>query len=360
MDPAISPFSVHRTQRPLINRDPEYAEAMDIAPSFARHIPDEIILRVLSYLIPQRGVTISTDSAGDFDPLTIKSLLQTSRAVRNEVLSCTKASTLHIYIASGKNCPCPTLTTPDDILDTNLGKAAKLPTTIWGEIIVTFAPGLHRELGDACMFVQRTLRRIKVPYSNFASGTRCRSSITCVRRQSTALARAMGNADDVQENEKIRWKFVFDGSRGLDDRDKRHRASVHDLSTIDACLYPWRLQNTTVPHVTFPKRFRVGLDSYGGFFYFRLVDNDGNLRSWSEVVRERFEEEFSDRWNGLSPMLGRYIWTPDALERGELEDANPTAYWYTWPLRLTPHTMEDVEIRGGVFDTDNDEEDFLN
>ncbi|OQV02925.1 hypothetical protein CLAIMM_08039 [Cladophialophora immunda] len=342
MDSITAPCHVGYAQTPLTSTcRTESVEDIDGGPSPRRQIlPDELILQVLSYFVPEKGVSISTDSAGDICPTTIKSLLQTSRMIRDEI----SRFPLRIYIQSGRNCQCHTLARPENIISTTLGNAARFPLTAWREIIVSFRPGLHESLDDACMMVQRTLKRIDVPYSTFNSRTRCRNSILCVRRQSIALSQIMECLGMPRYVEKMRWEFVFDGSQGFDDRDQRHERPLWDLSSIKRCLSSWRWYmplSQAVPFVKFPRRFRVGLDiAEGPFSYHSLRWPD------TEAVRERFEEEFEDWWHLRSPTPGRYICGPETSERG-VEGLNPYANWNSWPLRVQPYTMEDVEIQGG-------------
>ncbi|OAG44349.1 hypothetical protein AYO21_01345 [Fonsecaea monophora] len=259
-------LSMHAQAPPLNDRyQREYYQASHDNYSPRYHLPDEIILHVLSYLIPKHGVVISTDSDGGTCPLTIKSLLQTSRTIRSLILFFTKRFPLRIDIKSGKHCQCHALKTPDDILNSPLGKVLRLPLTMWNEIVVTFAPSLHESLDEACTMVHKSLTKLDVAYTTFTARARFRASITCIRRQSFALARTIYSFGCVPGIENIRWSYVFDDTLGLEHHDDQQRSqrTLWDLELIKTFLCPWRWQprqHGDHPQVKFPKRFTVGPD----------------------------------------------------------------------------------------------------
>ncbi|OAP65586.1 hypothetical protein AYL99_01558 [Fonsecaea erecta] len=338
MDSTTTSSGGQHAYRPLVKRPHTAHEpASPGVPSLSCYVPDEIIFEILSHLIPKQGLTVSTDSGSNVCPFTINSLLQTSRTIRNKVISYTKRFPLHINITSGENCRCNILTIPEDILKAPLGKAALFSIGIWSEIIVTFTPILVDELKDSCMRTQIALIEAGVPFSAFSAGSRSRAAIRCVRRQSGALSQTMERLENRRRGDKIRWRFVFDGSRGIDAQDEQRESPLWSLGAIGACLTRWRWhQGTyTVPAVKLPKRFYVTTERSSLIVRNYSTDGWNKAQEAHEIVtKQHLEEEFQNWWT-----LGL------CASESDLEHIYPAHYWYNERVPEEPIVIENMEIR---------------
>ena len=232
-------------------------------------LPDELLLRVLDLFVPRTGICISNDPDCDYYLRTIRSLLQTCYKIKQEILARTFENPLHIYITSGKRCRCQTLSEAKHIFKTPLGKALRMPFGRWSEVVISFVPAIHQSPRQACALeVQNMLRALPKAVDPTLHEMRC--AMDCVSRQSNAVGKIMEVRAHVRNNRhNIRFRFRFDGSRGVDESNASRAEPLWTKNMMRHPLEAWRWTTAPVPRhhsllplplMSLPSSITVALD----------------------------------------------------------------------------------------------------
>ncbi|OAL39629.1 hypothetical protein AYO20_01026 [Fonsecaea nubica] len=205
-----------------------------------QHLPNEILLQIILNLIPRGGLCISNHPDHNSDFATIASLLRVNRAIHDEMLRRIFSLPLHVRILSGGHCRCLFGTPP--FPKTRLGRVTVLPLRRFSEVVVTFVPQV---LTAPCG------NRIQTPWpvdslTGERGARKFRLDIRCIARQSDGVAEAMVRHPDVRSGASSRFRFRFDGSKGVDEANRLREIPLWEIEPLQMTLDKWRRVATPV------------------------------------------------------------------------------------------------------------------
>lgn len=233
-------------------------------------VPDEILLKIIDLFVPSTGICISNDPDQDTDIRTVRALLQTSKKIKGEILRRTFRNPLNVYITNGKRCRCQTLGAgrAKNIYRAPLGKIfRRLPLHRWSEVLVRFVPDVLRTARESCILeVQHMLRTKHLKGDLQAIQARdMKCAIECITRQSKALGKIMeGRAYIKQTRANIKFRFIFDGTQGVDLLNESRAQPLWTPTAIYGPLWLWHwttYPDKSLPPIDFPPNISV---AWGG------------------------------------------------------------------------------------------------
>jgi len=293
----------------------------------------EIISHVISFVIPNDGLTISNepDRNSDFD--TIISLLKTSIKIKDETLRQIYRQPLYLVITSGQDCTCRRIPgwSPDPhIFEFPLLRAITLPLGNWPILHIHFAPG------SRCSRISRL---------SYPSHRQVHAAYCCIRSQSETLATWLRKYAVDANVTTLKTAFTF-AEVWVDSTDNtQQRQFLYSLWTVVDFMSPWKWTAATPEALTdqikFPHMLFTG--------YSRDDVPDDHEAAGSRGIIEDLERQFSAWWSPrsqqvipiLSLDMGRYYllgwsYTPyRAMFADELSDGTGLLY-----IKITPDMTE--------------------
>ena len=191
--------------------------------SNSRHIPAEILSKIISYVVAD-GLVITNGSEYDVNRAAIRSFLKTNKSVKNEMLRQVYSRPLHFYLTNERSCRCPThsgeFEHDDHFCTILLVRSWHLPLYKWSALAVHFVHITQEDAGatavqhDLSIFSQDSPSALNIR-QKFHAATKI------MKHYSRALAKTLYCDDHLDLSCKI--KFVFENlpRKSLESADKR-------------------------------------------------------------------------------------------------------------------------------------------
>ncbi|KAK5456980.1 hypothetical protein LTS15_004760 [Exophiala xenobiotica] len=263
-------------------------------PNKQRLLP-EIISHIISFVIPNGGLTISNDPNRNSDFDTIISLLKTSIKIKDETLRQIYRQPLHIYITSGQDCTCRRLLgwSPDPhIFGFPLLRATSLPLGNWPILNIHFEPDAKSRRSYLLSPGLLKLRSGELPLWEV------QNVCSCVCEQSKLLGERLKNAE--VESTTLKTVFTFGEVWVASTDNSQQRQALYNIWAVFYLLRPWRWTAAASPkaltdQISFPTMLFTG----------RYRDDvpDDHETACSRSVIEDIERQFSVWWSPRSQRM---------------------------------------------------------
>jgi len=261
-------------------------------PSKLRRLP-EIISHIISFVIPNSGLTISNDPDCNSHFDTIISLLKTSIKTKNETLRQIYRQPLHICITSEST------SWFRNVSQSLLGRAASLPLSNWPVLNIPFtpvpgSPCLHTAPWDFISVAREDhLFQMEAVYN-------------CVVLLSEMLARHLKQQYAAHEsNATLKIAFTF-AEVWVDRMDNsQQQQGFFNIGTVFDLMRPWGWTAATTEALTGQISFPPMM--FTGHYYSYHDSPDGREASRSRSFVEDLERQFSASW---SPRVQLPLYTP--------------------------------------------------
>jgi hypothetical protein len=262
-------------------------------PNKQRLLP-EIISHIISFVIPNGGLTISNDLDRNSDFDTIMSLLKTSIKIKNETLRQIYRQSLHLVIlmTSRKQCPSRRCET-GGCGQGPLFRAARLPLSNWPVVNIHFAP----VPGSSSYHGPPSVKPLSLSNSTYQVDLAC----SRVKYQSAILAGWLKQYA-VHEKTTLKTAFTF-AEVWMDSTDNTQQPQfLYNVWTIVDFMSPWKWTAATPEafndQIKFPHMLFTG--------YLRH-DNlpDDHEAAGSQGIVEDIERQFSAWWSPQSQVMLR-------------------------------------------------------
>ncbi|KAJ9497339.1 hypothetical protein H2202_007143 [Exophiala xenobiotica] len=284
--------------------DPGHGRLVDSThpPNKQRLLP-EIIPHIISFVIPNCGLTISNDSNRNSDFDTIISLLKTSIKIKNENLRQIYRQPLHLVITSGQDCTCRSLLESSrDTFEFPLRRATSLPLGNWPVLNIHFAP----DPKSSCFYSQAYSRRVP----DYGRPTwQVDAAYTCVGSQSEILATWLREYAVDESSTTLKTAFTF-AEVWVDSTDITQQLQLlYNVWTLFDFMSPWTWTAATPEALTDQIKFPHMLFS-GYSRDDELADVPDDVPDDYEAagarhIVEDIESQFSVWWSPRSQVIPR-------------------------------------------------------